>query len=224
MTDEANIALITAGATILAGLLGQGIGIFYQGRLNNIERIRIIQARASQLYDREIRAYDAIVPALAGLLYTARESLVNPLLSKPRQNDDESLEAYRLIQTRISESVRTHLVACGENFHIIGSSGVNSVDEAARRLFKIIDEATAPIQNGDPISRERRAQLLNELEEMRRTMLEKFWHALDTHALESSFQEVHEPLSKESNGMPDILRVTIQPDDIDRLESSHIHS
>ena len=62
MSDEGSIALIVAGATIAGGLIGQAISIFYQGRLNSLERIRIVQARATQLYDREIRAYDEIVP------------------------------------------------------------------------------------------------------------------------------------------------------------------
>lgn len=224
MTDEATIALITAGATIAGGLVGQAITIFYQGRINDIERIRIVQARASQLYDREIRAYDALVPGLAGLQYVARDALLNPLLSKPRQNDETSLAEYHKIQDRVRAAVQNHLKACGENYHIIGSVAVNAIDHAARTMYRMIDESTAPISNGDPLTNERRSQLLNSLEDLRRDMLEKFWSALDTNALESSFKEMHEPLSHERIQIPTVLKVEIQPDDIQRLESSHIQS
>lgn len=209
MSDEGSIALIVAGATIAGGLLGQVITVFYQGRLNSLERIRIVQARATQLYDREIRAYDAIVPGMAGMLYVARELARDPLLRRSRQNDAESLRRYRELQKRAKSAVEGHFQACGDHFHIIGPAGVNLIDNAARTLYRLIDECTAPIGGGAPITAERAAAILLELETLRNRMLEWFWTALDTAALESSFRAVHEPLDAPFPGASIFLQAEI---------------
>lgn len=213
MSDEGSIALIVAGATIAGGLIGQAISIFYQGRLNSLERVRIVQARATQLYDREIRAYDEIVPGMAGMLYVARDLAREPLLRRSRLSDADSLRRYRELQKRAKAAVERHFQACGDHFHIIGPAGVNLIDSGARTLYRLIDECTAPIGGGEPITAARSDEILLELETLRNQMLEWFWNALDTAALESSFRAVHEPLNQPLPRSSTFLQAEIEVED-----------
>ncbi|RYG37825.1 hypothetical protein EON81_05510 [bacterium] len=223
MSNEALIALISAASTLAGALVSQLVGIYYQGRMNNLERIRLVQARAGQLYDREIKAYDAIVPAMSALLYVAREMAKKPLLRQHRLNDEESLAGYRELQDRARAAVDGHLKACAENFHVIGPKAVNKIDAGAIKLYRIIDELSAPISGGSPASPARADEILLELEALRGAMLVEFWNALDTMALESSFEAVHQPLRKDPVRSPDILDVDIQAEPF-RLEGSHVLS
>ncbi|MEQ1933034.1 MAG: hypothetical protein ABL962_04030, partial [Fimbriimonadaceae bacterium] len=72
MEEASQIALITAGASIAGGFVGQFLSLLYTGRVNQLERVRMVEARSAQLYLREIEAYDQLVPGLAWLLFVAR--------------------------------------------------------------------------------------------------------------------------------------------------------
>jgi hypothetical protein len=61
MEEASQIALITAGASIAGGFVGQFLSLLYTGRVNQLERVRMVEARSAQLYLREIEAYDQLV-------------------------------------------------------------------------------------------------------------------------------------------------------------------
>jgi len=210
MEEASQIALITAGASIAGGFVGQFLSLFYQNRVSQLERVRMVEARSAQLYLREIEAYDALIPGLAGVLYVARELSKDPLLRKPRQSDEVSAVAYQAIQDRVRNAVSGHLAATAANYHVIGSEAINRIDQTARRLFEIIDEATAPVSGGTPLTQERATILWNEMEDLRVAMLEFCWESLDVHHLENSFRTLKEPLEKASSRGPSILEIDLE--------------
>lgn len=216
MEEASQIALITAGASIAGGFVGQFLSLFYQNRVSQIERVRMIEARSAQLYLREIEAYDALVPGMSGLLYVARELLREPLLKQPHQPGLEAKVEYQRIQDQVREALRGHLNAAAGNYHVIGPDAIDMIDKSARRLYAVIDEITAPIVQGPPISQERRDEIWNEMEAMRHHVLSFCWESLDVHHLESSFKKLRHPVQLEMNQSPSILAVDLHEGEEER--------
>lgn len=216
MDESSQIALITAGASIAGGFIGQFLSLFYTSRVNQLERVRMIEARSAQLYLREIEAYDALVPGMAGLLYIARELLREPLLQVPHKADLESKKEYQRIQDRVREALSGHLVATAAHYHVIGFDAIETIDQVARTLIAIIDEVTAPVVGGPPVSKERAEQIWTELEELRHHVLKFCWEALDVHHLESSFQKLRHPIQLEMNRTPSILNIDLREGEEER--------
>lgn len=190
MDDNSQIALITGFASIAGGFVSQLLGIYFQGRMNNLERVRIIEGRASQLYLREISAYDALVPGLAGLLYICRDLCTQPLFREKNDGSAEKAERYEQVQSMVRELVGKHLEATAAHYHIIGPEGSQQVDAVARKLFGIIDELTDVISGGEPVTEERCREILESLEQLRLDTLAFCWSALDVQDLERSFHTI----------------------------------
>ncbi len=209
MDETSQIAIITAAASIGGGFVGQIVSIYYQSRMNQVERVRLIEARSSQLYLREIQAYDQIIPAMASMHYACREMALNPMLRQPYRDDKETRAAYRDIQARIKSAVSAHMQAAAANFHVIGLEAIETIDREARSLYKLMDELTAPATGGSPVTDERAAEIQNELEAMRQRMLRHCWESLDVTHLESSFRELREPAVREGTLAPSILGLNL---------------
>lgn len=216
MEEASQIALITAGASIAGGFVGQFLSILYTGRVNQLERVRMVEARSAQLYLREIEAYDQLVPGLAGLLYVARGLTREPLMRQPRQHDAEAKKAYKRIQDQIRDALSTHFQATAEHYHVIGPQAIEKIDAEARNMISMINEMTATVGDGEPVTAERADAIWEELEEMRHRVLEFCWESLDVTHLESSFRKLKEPLHRESVRLPSILDVDLRGDDEER--------
>jgi hypothetical protein len=205
MDEASQIAIITAGASIAGGFVGQMVSIYYQSRVNKLERTRLIEARASQLYLREIQAYDQLVPGMAGLLYTCRELLTEKILREPMRSDPESQGAYERIQHRVREAVDTHFLATASNYHVIGADAIQTIDREARRLFNMIDEVTGPLNGKPPMTEDQVKAMMAELEEMRQRVLRFCWESLDVTHLEASFRDLKHPEQHETTRLPSII-------------------
>ena len=216
MEEGSRIALITAGASIAGGFVGQFLSLYYQSRVNQLERVRMIEARSAQLYLREIEAYDALVPGMSGMLFIARELLREPLLKVPFQPGIEAKVGYQRIQDQVRAALNGHLTATAGNFHVIGPDAIEMIDRVARTMYRLIDEITAPVIQGPPISAERSEVIWDELEELRHEVLGFCWESLDVQHLESSFRKLRHPVQRESSRSPSILSVDLREGDEER--------
>lgn len=216
MEEASQIALITAGASIAGGFVGQFLSLFYQGRINQLERIRMIEARSAQLYLREIEAYDQLVPGLAGILYVTRELTRDPLMREPKRHDADAKQHYQKIQDNMRAALSAHLQATASNYHVVGPAAIEKIDLEARAMFAFINELTATVSDKPPITAERADAIYEELEDMRQRVLEFCWESLDVTHLESSFKRLKEPAQRMTIRTPSILDLDLRGDDEER--------